>query len=170
METLRLSESHDSYYVLIFRYSLSSNTNNPKLHPWRNYEQIRFEGLLATTANHTNEPGWEILAQRRVIARLCVLYKAYTGRRAWKAIGDSVLKPCYPSRDDHGRKQRTGVGKCSFVNRTLKDWNRLPAGVLAAFHCKSNTFRKRVREAVTSKQVLSGDWMEISEVTWSNLV
>jgi len=24
-------------------------------------------------------------------------FKAYTGGRAWKAIGDRLLKPCYPS-------------------------------------------------------------------------
>jgi hypothetical protein len=75
--------------------------------------------------------------------------------------GDSLLKPCNLSRDDHGRKirgrkQKTDVGKYSFVNRTIKDWNRLPAGVLASFPCKLNTFRKRVRVAVTSKEALGG--------------
>jgi hypothetical protein len=79
----------------------------------------------ATFANHTNESGWETLAQRRLIARLCALYKAYTGRRAWKAIADSLLKPCYLSRDDHdrkisSRKERTDVGKHFYVNRTIK--------------------------------------------------
>jgi hypothetical protein len=33
----------------------------------------------------------------------------------------------------------------------IKDLNSLPAGILASFPCKLNTFRKRVREAVTSK-------------------
>jgi hypothetical protein len=97
-----------------------------------------------------------------MVARLCGRYKAYTGRWAWKAIGDSLLKPCYLSRDDHGRKirsrkQRTYVRKYSFVNRTIKALNRLPAGILASFPCKLNTFRKRVREAVTNKEALSGD-------------
>jgi hypothetical protein len=46
----------------------------------------------------------------------------------------------------------------------MKDWNRLPAGVLAAFPCKLKTFRKRIREAVTNKEALSGDRMETSEV------
>jgi hypothetical protein len=85
-----------------------------------------------------------------MIARLCALYKAYTGRPPWK--------PCYLRRDDHGRKirsrkQRTDVGKYFFVNTTIKDWNSLPAGVLASFPCKLNTFRKRVRESVTSKRL-----------------
>jgi hypothetical protein len=39
------------------------------------------------------------------------------------------------SRVDHvqkirGRKQRTDIGKYSFVNRTIKNWNQLPAEVL----------------------------------------
>jgi hypothetical protein len=75
-------------------------------------------------------------------------------------IGDSLLNPCYLSRDDHSRKirsrkRRRDTGKYSFVNRAIKDWNRLPAGILASFPSKLNTFGKRVREAVTSKEVLS---------------
>jgi hypothetical protein len=54
------------------------------------------------------------------------------------------------------RKQRRDVGKYSFVNRTIKDGNRLRAGALASFPCKLNTFRKRVREAVTGKEDLGG--------------
>jgi hypothetical protein len=34
---------------------------------------------------------------------------------------------------------------------TNKSWNQLPAGLLAFFHCKLNTFRKRVKNVVTSK-------------------
>jgi hypothetical protein len=75
---------------------------------------------------------------------------------AWKAIGDILLKPCYLSREDHNkkirtRKQRTDVGKYSFVNRTIKHWNQLPVDLLASFPCKLSTFRKRVKKVVTSK-------------------
>jgi hypothetical protein len=60
-----------------------------------------------------------------MIARIYALFKAYTEGSAWKAIGDRIPKPCYLSRDDHNRKigtskQRTDVGKYSFVNRTIK--------------------------------------------------
>jgi len=41
-------------------------------------------------ANHTNLFVWKILAQRRQIARICALFKAYTGERAWKCIGDRL--------------------------------------------------------------------------------
>jgi hypothetical protein len=36
------------------------------------------------------QTGNQSLAQRRKIARMCALYKAYTGERAWKAIGDRL--------------------------------------------------------------------------------
>ena len=38
---------------------------------------------------------WETLAQRRFVARICGLFKAYAGKGAWKAVGDRFLKPCY---------------------------------------------------------------------------
>ena len=41
------------------------------------------------------------LAQRRSIAQMCALFKAYTKGRAWRAIGDRLLKPCYLSREAH---------------------------------------------------------------------
>jgi hypothetical protein len=54
------------------------------------------------------------------------------------------------SRSDKCRKQITDVGKYSFLNRIIS-WNQLPAGLLASFPCKLNTFRKRVKNVVTSK-------------------
>jgi hypothetical protein len=96
-----------------------------------------------------------------MIARICALLKAYTRGRAWKAIGDRTLKPCYLSRDEHNQKtrtmkQRTDVGKYFFVNRTINSWNQLTAGLLASFSCKLNTFKKKVKKVVTSKGISSG--------------
>jgi len=42
-----------------------------------------------------------------------------------------------------GRKQRTVIGKYSFVNRTIKKWNQLPAEALWTFPCKPKIFRNR---------------------------
>jgi hypothetical protein len=75
---------------------------------------------------------WETLAQRRTA---CLLFKAYSGERAWKAIRDRLRRPYYLSRVDHvrkirGRKQSTDIVKYSFVNRTTKNWNQLPAEAL----------------------------------------
>jgi hypothetical protein len=106
--------------------------------------------------NHRNGSDWESLAQRRKIARLCVLFKAYTSEQASKAIEERLQGPCYLSRDDHDwkirtRKQRTDIGKYSFVNRTIKLWNNLPAEALVTFPCKPHIFRKRVRKLNTSE-------------------
>jgi len=105
-----------------------------------------------------NDSDWETLAQRRLVARICAHFKAYTRRQSWKAIGDRVLKPCYVIMDDHDRKiktrkQGTDIGKYSFVNRTIKSWNKLPSGLLASFACKLNTFRKRVKNVATGKGI-----------------
>jgi hypothetical protein len=37
------------------------------------------QNRAAKFAHNTNETGWETLAQRRRIARICALFKAYTG-------------------------------------------------------------------------------------------
>jgi hypothetical protein len=60
------------------------------------------------------------------------------GEGAWTSIGERLKGPCYLSRDDHNRKigarkQRTDIGKYSFVNRTIKPWNQLLAEALRLF-------------------------------------
>jgi gentisate 1,2-dioxygenase len=45
------------------------------------------------------------------------------------------------------RKQRTNIGKYSFVNRTTKNWNQLPAEALGTFPCKPKILRYRVRKS-----------------------
>jgi hypothetical protein len=72
--------------------------------------------------------------------------------------GNKLLgtRPCYFSRDDHNgkirtRKQRTDIGKYSFINRTIINCNQLPADLLVSFPCKLNTFKKRVKKVVTNK-------------------
>ena len=112
--------------------------------------------------NNINRSGWETLAQRRLIARICALFKTYTAARAWKAIGVRFLKPCYLSRDEHKRKirnkkQNTYVGKYFFVNRTIKSWKQSPAGLLVSFPCKLNTFRSRVTECSYKQGYSGGD-------------
>ena len=38
------------------------------------------------------------------------------------------------------------AGKYSFVNRTIQDWNQLPAEMVGTLPCKLNTLKKRVRK------------------------
>jgi len=71
---------------------------------------------------------------RGKIARICAVYKAYFGEPAWKATGDGLQRPYYMSRVDHdwkirNKRQRTDIGKYSFVNRTNQLWNKLPLGI-----------------------------------------
>ena len=121
----------------------------------------RVQKGAAKFAYNINESGWESLVQRRLIARICALFKARTGGRARKAIGDRFLKARYLSMNDHNRKirtrkQRTDDGKYSLLNRTIESWNQLPAGLLASFPSKLNIFRKRVKNVVTSKGIEVG--------------
>jgi hypothetical protein len=74
------------------------------------------------------------LAQRRKIAGICALYKAYSGEPAWKAIGERLKRPYYLSWVDYdwkimNKRQRRDVGKYSFVTRTIQLWNKLPTNV-----------------------------------------
>jgi hypothetical protein len=46
------------------------------------------------------------------------------------------------------RKQKTDIGKYSFVNRTIQLWNQLPADVLGTLSSKPSNFRKRVRKVI----------------------
>ena len=119
-------------------------------------------------ANNIHESSWETLDQRRLIARICALFKTYTGRRAWKGTWNRLLKPWYLSSGEYNRKirnrkQRIDAGIYSFENRTIKSWNQLPASLLASFPCKLNTFRKKVKNVVTSK----GIQLETECVMWS---
>jgi len=72
---------------------------------------------------------------------------------AWKPIGDRLQRPHYLSRVDHERKirsrrQKTDIGKYSFVSRTIQHWNQLPAEVLGILPCKTITFKKRVGKVI----------------------
>ena len=105
----------------------------------------RVQKKAAKFANHTKEWNWETLSQRRNISRICALFKAYSGERAWKAIGDRLQRPNYLSRVDNERKirsrrQRTDIGRYFFVNRTVRLWNRLPAEILGTLPCKPDCF------------------------------
>ena len=109
----------------------------------------RVKNKAAKFAHHSGGSDWESLARRRKIARTCALYKACTGERAWKAIGDRLQAPSYLSKVDHhwkirARKQRTDTRKYSFVNRYVTDWNQLPEGVIGTSHGKSHIFKTRV--------------------------
>ena len=111
---------------------------------------------LLNFAHHSGGSYWESLVQCRKIACMYALYKACTGERAWKAIGDRLQAPSYLSRVNHywkirARKQRTGIGKYCFMNRSITDWNQLPEGAIGTSHIKKHIFKTRVRKVKTSE-------------------
>ena len=96
---------------------------------------------------------WETLSQHRKISHIYAVFKVYSGEWVWKDIGDRLQRPNYPSSVDHkqkirNRRQRTDIGKYSFVNRTIRLWNWVPAEILGTLPCKSNAFRKTVRKVI----------------------
>jgi hypothetical protein len=75
---------------------------------------------------------YNLRTRRRRKARLRALFKAYLGYKAWVDIKRRLYMPIFYGRGDHKfkiklRQQRTHVGKFSFLNRTIVDWNNLPA-------------------------------------------
>jgi hypothetical protein len=93
--------------------------------------------------------------------RVCALFKAYTGKRAWKAIGDRLQRPCYLSSVDHDRKirsreQKINIWKYSFLDKTILLWNQLPADALGTLSCKSSNFRKSVRKMINKAKSKCG--------------
>jgi len=72
------------------------------------------------------------------------------------AIGDRLQAQNYLSRVDHhwkirARKQRTDIGKYSFMNRSITDWNQLPEGAIGISHGKTHIFKTRVRKVQKSR-------------------
>jgi len=124
---------------------------------WDSYGECQISALdreqnkAAKFAHHSEGSDWESLAQRRKIARMCALYKAYTAEKAWKPLGDRLQAPSYLIRVDHrwkitARKQRSDIGKYSFVNRSITDWNQQPEGTTGTSHGKIHIFKTRVRK------------------------
>jgi hypothetical protein len=50
----------------------------------------RVQKIAAKFVHHRNESNWETLTERRKLARLYALFKAYTSERALKAVGDRL--------------------------------------------------------------------------------
>jgi hypothetical protein len=91
-----------------------------------------------------------------------------------KAVGNRLERPCYLSRVDHNRKirsrkQKTDMGKYSFVNRTTQLWNQLPADVLGTLSCKPSNFRKWFRKVINKAKLRGGDHRKGREVKLSQV-
>jgi hypothetical protein len=116
----------------------------------------RVQNKAAKFEHHSGGSDWEFLAQSRKTPRLCALYKAYTADRASKAIRERLQAPSYLSKADHhwkirARKQRTDIGKYSFVNRSITDWNQLPERAIGTSYGKTHIFKTKVRKVKSSE-------------------
>jgi hypothetical protein len=101
--------------------------------------------------DRVNALGWEPLESRRRKARLRALFKAYLGHKAWVDIKRRLYMPTYYGRGDHSfkiklRQQRTDVGKFSFLNRTIVDWNQLPAAAFEGSPLNLCRFKRNLRK------------------------
>jgi hypothetical protein len=104
------------------------------------------EKKAAKFVYHTDELNWEILKQRRKISHICAVFLAYCSELNLMAVGDRLERHYYLSRADHEReirrrRRRTDIGIYSFVDRTIRLWNRLPAEFLGTVLCEQNIFR-----------------------------
>jgi len=111
----------------------------------------RVQNKAAKFSHRSGGSECECLAQRRKTARICAFYKAYTGERAWKATGDRLQVQNCLSMVGHywkirARKRRRNIGKYSFLNRSITEWNKLPEGAIGAPHGKTHIFKTRVRK------------------------
>jgi hypothetical protein len=89
----------------------------------------------------------------------------------WKAIDERLQRPYYLSRVDHDWKiwnsrQRTEIGKYSFVNRTIQLCNKLSMNALGTFPSKPSTFRKRVRKVMSEVKWREFEVRRKSSISW----
>jgi hypothetical protein len=108
------------------------------------------------------------------MTHMCSLQSA-PGRTGLEDYRGRLRSPCCLNRVGHdrkirGRKQRTDIGKYSFVNRTIQLWNQLPAGASGTVSCKPSDFRDRIRKVISEvKRRCGGNKKKCSEVKWSEV-
>ena len=94
---------------------------------------------------------WESLQERRKRSRLCGMFRIMSGERAWKEFGKDIAKPSFVGKNDHQfkikcRSQRTNAKQFSFLNRTIMDWNDLPAKLFEPFPKNLHIFKKLLKK------------------------
>jgi hypothetical protein len=93
------------------------------------------------------------------------LQRAHSGRRAWEAMEGGLLYTCCLSGallvGRLALGNRTNVGKYSSLNRTIRHWNLLAAGVLACAPVSWKLLGRLSRNFFTSREALTGAQMKI---------
>ena len=98
---------------------------------------------------------WPSLKDRRLAARLSLLYKIHCNFTAYNEISNQLLPAHYTGRHDHSRKIAeikisTDKEKYTFLARTIADWNNLPSLFFEPPHANSIEFNKRIHDLLFS--------------------
>ena len=124
-------------------------------------EKVQSRAARFVTSNYNYDPGsmtaimnqlkWKPLKVRRKDSRLILLYKGLNGEA--KIPIDDLVKPSRKCKSHHDMSfripyARTECYKSSFIPNTIRDWNSLPAQVIASAESakdKVNTFILKVK-------------------------
>jgi hypothetical protein len=92
-----------------------------------------------------SELGWEALSTRRYYARLKTMFKIICDNEAFKDLKVNLQPANYIGRHDHHCKIReinvsSDSEKYSFMCRTIRDWNMLPASIFNHAYKTANDF------------------------------
>jgi hypothetical protein len=104
----------------------------------------------AKFGHHRKESNWDTLTERRKIARLCGLLKAYTGEWSWKAVGEQT--PCYLRRGGHGKKEQKAEERswetliCKYDHTALEP---ITCRCFRGSLLQTEQFRKRIRKVIS---------------------
>ena len=119
------------------------------------YHRYEPEGVYDSATDMVKGLGWTSLEERRELDRLCGMYKIVNHHKGWEEMSGRILRNERLGRGDHTKKLcvdqvRTDVGKYSFLNRTVKDWNSLDENVVLAKGSKQ--FRKGAEKWLNDKR------------------
>jgi hypothetical protein len=96
-----------------------------------------------TSVTHAHKNNWAEVDIHHVynLPVFNALFLAYYYTQFFRWLHNMDLRPL-------SRKQQTYIGKYSFVNRTIPNWNQLSADDLGTLSCKPSNFRKRFRKVI----------------------
>ena len=98
-----------------------------------------------------NNLDWPLLKDRRLAARLSVLYKIHCNFTAYRELAGYLRPAHYIGRHDHSCKiAEIKVGsdkeKFAFLPRTIADWNNLPSTFFDPLPVNCKEFNKRLSD------------------------
>ena len=136
-------------------FCLSARASVPVLqHTHTHTQSLLFTGWCMSFPNQQSGRGVKLTTHMHIVQTLKM--SGLLSPRPLHNFSSVNKVPSYLSRVDHywkirPRKQRTGIGKYSFVNRSITDWNRLPERAIGTSNGKTNIFKTGFRKVKTSE-------------------